>query len=63
MTDTYRAPTAASDEVESIDDFRARARVWLAEHMPPIDPAAPPAAHRDEERCWRRARELQKHLY
>jgi len=63
MTDTYRAPTAASDEVESIDDFRARARVWLAEHMPPIDPAAPPAAHRDEERCWQRARELQKHLY
>jgi alkylation response protein AidB-like acyl-CoA dehydrogenase len=63
MTDTYRAPTAASDEVESIDDFRARARVWLAEHMPPIDPAAPPAAHRDEERCWQRARELQKRLY
>ena len=63
MTDTYRAPTAASAEVESIEEFRARARVWLAEHMPPIDPAAPPAAHRDEERCWRRARELQKHLY
>ena len=31
--------------------------------MPPIDPAHPPAAHRDEERCWLRARELQKRLY
>jgi alkylation response protein AidB-like acyl-CoA dehydrogenase len=48
---------------ESIDQFRARARAWLAENMPAIDPASPPAAHRDEERCWRRARELQKRLY
>src|ERR1700755_3116209 len=31
--------------------------------MPTIDPAHPPAAHRDEERCWQRARELQKRLY
>lgn len=49
--------------VESIDDFRSRARAWLAENMPPIDPAHPPAAHRDEESCWARARELQKRLY
>jgi alkylation response protein AidB-like acyl-CoA dehydrogenase len=53
----------ASTHVESIDEFRARARAWLAEKMPPIDPAHPPAAHRDEERCWQRARELQKRLY
>jgi alkylation response protein AidB-like acyl-CoA dehydrogenase len=53
----------ASTHVESIDEFRARARAWLAENMPPIDPAHPPAAHRDEERCWQRARELQKRLY
>jgi alkylation response protein AidB-like acyl-CoA dehydrogenase len=63
MTDTYRADTAASADAESIDEFRARARAWLAEQMPPIDPAHPPAAHRDEERCWLRARELQKRLY
>ena len=50
-------------DVESIDEFRARARAWLADNMPPIDPAEPPAAHRDEERCWQRARELQKRLY
>jgi alkylation response protein AidB-like acyl-CoA dehydrogenase len=63
MTDTYRADPAASADVESIDEFRARARAWLAEHMPPIDPASPPAAHRDEEGCWQRARQLQKRLY
>ncbi|MFZ0228373.1 MAG: acyl-CoA dehydrogenase family protein [Mycobacterium sp.] len=63
MTDTFRADPAASADVESIDEFRARARAWLAEHMPPIDPAAPPAAHRDEEGCWQRARELQNRLY
>jgi alkylation response protein AidB-like acyl-CoA dehydrogenase len=62
MTD-IRADTAASADTESIDEFRARARAWLAEHMPPIDPAAPPAAHRDEEGCWQRARQLQKRLY
>ena len=42
MTETYRTDAVA--EAESIDDFRARARAWLAENMPPIDPAHPPAA-------------------
>ena len=59
MTETYRAGSTASGATESIDEFRARAKAWLAEHMPPIDPAHPPAAHRDEERCRLRARELQ----
>ncbi|ORW12169.1 acyl-CoA dehydrogenase family protein [Mycobacterium kyorinense] len=58
MTDVKVTPT-----VESVDQFRARARAWLAENMPRIDPACPPAAHRDDERSWRRARELQKRLY
>lgn len=31
--------------------------------MPPIDPQAPPAAPRDDEATWQRARELQKRLY
>lgn len=48
---------------ESVEQFRARARAWLADNMPPIDPASPPAAHRDDERSWQRARELQKRLY
>jgi alkylation response protein AidB-like acyl-CoA dehydrogenase len=48
---------------ESVEQFAARARAWLAEHMPRIDPASPPAADRDDERCWQRARELQKLLY
>ncbi|MGH3968110.1 MAG: acyl-CoA dehydrogenase family protein [Mycobacterium sp.] len=48
---------------ESVDQFRARARSWLADNMPRIDPASPPAAHRDDEHSWQRARELQKRLY
>ncbi len=31
--------------------------------MPAIDPDSPPAAPRDDERSWLRARELQKRLY
>jgi alkylation response protein AidB-like acyl-CoA dehydrogenase len=50
-------------DVESVDEFRLRARAWLAENMPVIDPTEPPAAHRDEEGCWLRARELQRRLY
>jgi alkylation response protein AidB-like acyl-CoA dehydrogenase len=48
---------------ESVQQFRDRAKAWLAGNMPRIDPANPPAAHRDDERCWQRARELQKRLY
>jgi alkylation response protein AidB-like acyl-CoA dehydrogenase len=48
---------------ESVEQFRARARAWLADNMPRIDPASPPAMYRDEERSWQRARELQKRLY
>ncbi|MEM6109091.1 acyl-CoA dehydrogenase family protein [Mycobacterium sp. 050272] len=48
---------------ESVAEFAARARVWLADNMPPIDPDSPPAAPRDDEDAWKRARELQKRLY
>ena len=48
---------------ESVAEFAARARKWLADNMPAIDPEAPPPAPRDEERSWLRARELQKRLY
>ncbi|OSC41561.1 acyl-CoA dehydrogenase family protein [Mycobacterium decipiens] len=48
---------------ESVADFAARARAWLADNMPRIDPGSPPAVRRDDEHWWRRARELQKRLY
>ena len=48
---------------ESVAEFATRARKWLADNMPPIDPDFPPAAPRDDERAWNRARELQKRLY
>ncbi|MGZ4514802.1 MAG: acyl-CoA dehydrogenase family protein [Mycobacterium sp.] len=48
---------------ESVAEFAARARAWLADNMPPIDPESPPPAPRDDEQSWVRARELQKRLY
>ena len=48
---------------ENPAEFAARARAWLAENMPTIDPADPPLADRGSESAWRRARELQKRLY
>jgi alkylation response protein AidB-like acyl-CoA dehydrogenase len=48
---------------ESVAEFAARARTWLADNMPAIDPESPPAAPRDEQGPWQRARELQKRLY
>lgn len=58
MTETEYAPTT-----ESVDEFAARARSWLAANMPAIDPAKPPGVERGEEGPWLRARELQKRLY
>ncbi|WP_101949716.1 acyl-CoA dehydrogenase family protein [Mycobacterium sp. 3519A] len=59
MTETASAPA----HTESVDEFAARARAWLADNMPRIDPANPPEHDRGEEEPWRRARELQKKLY
>ncbi len=59
MTETTSAPSTT----ESVDDFAARARAWLAENMPRIDPNDPPDADRGEEAPWLRARELQKKLH
>ena len=39
MTETTSAPT---ETTESVAEFAARARAWLAENMPRIDPANPP---------------------
>jgi alkylation response protein AidB-like acyl-CoA dehydrogenase len=59
-TTTEQSPVTAP---ESVEEFRARARAWLAENMPRIDPANPPDADRGEEGPWLRARELQKKLH
>ena len=54
-------PTGAV--TESVAEFAGRARVWLADNMPAINSESPPAATRDDERSWKRARELQRRLY
>jgi alkylation response protein AidB-like acyl-CoA dehydrogenase len=48
---------------ESVAQFAARVRVWLADNVPAIDRDSPPPAPRDDEQSWLRARELQKRLY
>jgi len=59
MTDT----TTPRPAVEPVEAFAARARAWLAENMPRLDPDNPPRAGRDDEGAWQRARELQQRLY
>ncbi|HTY28767.1 MAG TPA: acyl-CoA dehydrogenase family protein [Mycobacterium sp.] len=59
MTETASVGT----QTESVDEFAARARKWLAENMPSIDPDNPPDADRGEEAPWQRARELQAKLW
>jgi alkylation response protein AidB-like acyl-CoA dehydrogenase len=58
-----RGEGVTNESFETIAEFAARARVWLADNMPAVDPDSPPAAPRDDERAWQRARELQKRLY
>jgi alkylation response protein AidB-like acyl-CoA dehydrogenase len=60
MTETTSAPTETK---ESVADFATRAKAWLAENMPRINPNDPPGAERGEDGPWLRARELQKRLY
>ena len=48
---------------ESVEDFRSRARSWLAANMPPLDPEEAARLERDGAASWQRARELQKILY
>ncbi|MGV0834616.1 acyl-CoA dehydrogenase family protein [Mycolicibacterium thermoresistibile] len=64
MTETTTASGGRPTEInETAEEFAARARVWLAENMPRIDPDNPPDADRGAEQPWLRARELQKRLY
>jgi alkylation response protein AidB-like acyl-CoA dehydrogenase len=55
--------TASARAGESVAAFAERARTWLADAMPCIDPLDPPFADRGEEASWQRVRELQRRLY
>lgn len=48
--------------VESVADFRERARIWLAANMPTRD-VGTFAPDRDDPATWERAREMQRKLY
>ena len=48
---------------ESVEAFAARARTWLAENMPRVDPDGPPPGARGDDAAWQRVRELQKRLH
>ncbi|MGD1282811.1 acyl-CoA dehydrogenase family protein [Mycobacterium seoulense] len=48
---------------ESVEEFRARARAWLADNLPRLDSGDAMVLQRDELASWQRARELQKKLY
>ena len=58
MTETASARTS-----ESVAAFAERARTWLADTMPRIDPTNPPYADRGDEASWQHVRELQRRLY
>ena len=49
--------------IESVAEFRARAKAWLAANMPRVDVASPPVLERDSIALWQRAREIQGRLY
>lgn len=48
---------------ESVEEFRSRARSWLAANMPRLDPAKAATLERDALPSWQRARQLQKRLW
>lgn len=54
--------TATTPEI-TVEEFAERARRWLAENLPRLDPNSPPRNGRDDEGAWDRARELQRRLY
>ena len=49
--------------IETVDEFRLRARTWLAANVARVDPDAPPPSSGDDDAEWLHARELQKRLY
>ena len=52
MTDTV----TSTETTESVAEFAARARSWLAENMQPVDPDNPPFSVRAEQQSWDHAK-------
>lgn len=48
---------------ESVEEFRGRAKAWLAANLPRLGSEDAMVLERDELVSWRRARELQRKLY
>lgn len=57
------ASTRTSDEMESVDTFRARAQQWLAANMPSVAAAEGGQRGRRSEDFYQRARSLQRRLW
>ena len=55
--------TRAVVMTEPVAAFAERARTWLADSMPHIDPQNPPYADRGDETSWQHVRTLQRRLY
>lgn len=52
-----------TDVLEDVETFRLRARAWLADNMPKLDPDFVPPPPGDDDEEWVKTRELQKKLY
>jgi len=59
----HRSVVWSRVSIESVAEFRARARAWLAANMPRVDVASPPVLERDSIALRQRAREIQGRLY
>jgi alkylation response protein AidB-like acyl-CoA dehydrogenase len=51
------------DQTESVEEFRLRARAWLADNMPVLAPDAPPPDRAEDDETWVRDKELQRMLW
>ena len=53
----------SAESAETVEEFRSRARAWLADNMPRLDPVQAALLERDNLTSWQRARQLQETLY
>jgi len=63
MTETVTTAAEVGEMPESVAEFAARAKTWLAENMTRIDPDNPPFFVRAEQSSWDRATEMQRRLH
>jgi alkylation response protein AidB-like acyl-CoA dehydrogenase len=50
-------------DLETVEEFRRRAREWLAANMPRLAPDAPPPDRAEDEETWARDKVLQRKLW